>query len=192
MHGRSRFGAILIIVALLCGGALLTGPWIFHIGGQFTPLLTWTGSGKLVTKAGEYPLYVTFHPSSHFSSLHLDGLRPTGGLHGMGWLCTSRGVMQQLDLTGTIYNAWRTTDGSLVNIRLLEHQVINVGQGQGFFDLIGRWQGTQLVMDDRHHVPNRFRSGLNIEHASASLDWGSYSDFKAACAAMANQTQRPK
>ena len=175
----------LFAILILGGGlVLVAGPWIFHIGGQWTPLLTWNGSGKLVSKGGEYPLWVTFHPSSHFSQLHLDGLRPTGGLNGMGWLCTSRGVMVRLDLSGTIYNAWRTTDGSLVRFRLLEYRAFDAAKGRGFFDLTGRWQGPQLVMDDRHDPGESFRSGLKIEHASVSLDPGSYSDFKATCAAM--------
>ena len=188
MSGRARHGplfGVFVLGALLCAFIVIAGPWVFHIGGRLTPLLTWTGSGTLRTKGGEYPLYVSMYPSSHFSRLHLDGQRPTGGLQGIGWLCTSRGVMQQLDLSGTIYNAWRTTDGSLLSVRLLGHRVIDVGQGRGFFDLYGHWQGPQLVMDDRHHPGERFRYGLSIEHASVSLDYGSYSDFKATCGAMA-------
>jgi hypothetical protein len=178
--------------ALFYGVVVALGPWALHIGGRWTPLLTWQGSGKLLTKGGiEYPLWVSFYPSSHFSRLHMDGLRPTGGLQGSGWLCTSRGVTQRLDLSGTIYGAWRSTDGSLIAFRLLEPKIIDVGQGQGFFDLIGKWHGPELVMDDRHNVPNTFRSGLKIEHASVTLDWGSYSDFKAVCANAAARAAHP-
>jgi hypothetical protein len=90
--------------------------------------------------------------------------------------------MQRLDLSGTIYGNWSSTEGSLITFRLLEPKVIDVGQRQGFFDLLGRFRGPELVMDDRGSVGNAFRSGLKIEHASASFDWGSYSDFKAGCA----------
>ncbi|HLW54544.1 MAG TPA: hypothetical protein VKW06_17040 [Candidatus Angelobacter sp.] len=178
------------IVALIFGGALFYGgvalldPWALHMGGRSTPFLTWTGYGKLVTKSGaEYPLYVSFYPSSHSSRLHVDGLRPVGGLQGTGWLCTARGVKQRLDLSGTIFGHWRTTDGNLVSLRLLEPKVIDVGQGRGFFDLYGRWQGPQLVMDSRTSVPDRFRSGLVIERPAVKLDWGTKGDFDAACAA---------
>ena len=116
----------------------------------------------------------------------MDGLRPSGGVQGWGWLCTSRDVSQKLRLSGTIYGAWRTTDGSLMDFRLLEPKVIDVGQGQGYFDLVGRWNGPQLVMDSRGSVGNIFRSGLKIEHPSVSLDWGTYSDFKAVCASATN------
>jgi hypothetical protein len=96
------------------------------------------GSGMLQAKGGiEYPLFIYFYPSSHSSQLRLDGLRPTGGLQGMACLCTSPGVTQPLNLTGTIYGGWRSTEDSLMEFRLLEPKIFDVGQGQGFFDLVG-------------------------------------------------------
>jgi hypothetical protein len=186
----------LFLVAILCGAVfyavvVVLDPWSLHIGGRWTPLLTWQGSGKLHTKGGsEYPLYVYFYPSSHFSRLHMDGLRPTGGVQGSAWLCTSRGETERLTLSGTIYGGWRSTEGSLIEFRLLEPKIIDVGQRQGYFDLIGKWHGPELVMDDRGNGDNRFRSGLRIEHASVTLDWGSYSDFKAVCAGAPSATHR--
>ncbi len=188
MVKRRGFLAQLFWAVVLGGTAVyavvaVLDPWAVHIGGRWTPLLFWQGSGKLVTKGGiEYPLYVSFYPSSHFSRLHRDGQRPTGGLQGSAWLCTSRGVTQRLTLSGTIYGGWRSTEGSLMAFRLLEPKVIDVGQRQGYFDLAGRWRGPQLVMDDRGSLGSTFRSGLKIEHASVTLDWGSYSDFEAVCA----------
>ena len=186
-HGccATLFVTLVLGVAVLYGVIAVTDPWAFHIGGRWTPLLYWSGSGKLLTKSGTYPLYISFFPSSHFSRLHLDGLRPTGGLQGSGWLCTSRGAMQSLELTGTIYGGWRSTEGSLMNFRLLERRIFNSGQRRGFFNLYGRWQGPQLVMQDRGELGSTFRSGLKIEGASVTLDWGRYSDFKAMCAANA-------
>src|SRR5262249_3751574 len=61
-------------------------------------------------------------------------------------------------------------------------RVFNVGQRQGYFDLYGRWRGTVLVMDDHDRANGLFRSGLKVQHASITLDWGSFSDFTAACA----------
>ena len=178
-----------IILLLILGGAVTYGvvaglnPWAMHIGGRWTPFLTWHGSGKLHTNTGaEYPLYVSFYPASHFSQLHMDGLRPTGGLQGSAWLCTAPGETQYLTLSGTIYGGWRSTEGSLMDFRLLEQKIIVVGQRRGFFDLYGKWQGQQLVMDARTSVASQFRSGLKIEHPSVTLDWGSYSDFKSVCA----------
>jgi hypothetical protein len=58
-------------------------PWAFNIGGRWTPVLTWWGSGRLVTKSGiEYPMFVLLYPSAHFSRLRQDGRSPTGGCKG--------------------------------------------------------------------------------------------------------------
>jgi hypothetical protein len=192
---RQRGGALVkTLLALVFGGAVVyavivaLNPWAMHIGGRWTPLLTWQGSGKLHTKSGvEYPLYVSFYPSSHFSHLHLDGLRPTGGLQGYGYLCTSRGVMERMELSGTIYGSWRTTEGSLMSFRVLEQRkAFDTTPSRGFFDLYGHWQGPQLAMDGRTSVGHLFRSGITIEHPSVTFDWGSYADFKSACESATN------
>lgn len=168
--------------ALLYGVVVVTAPWSLHMGERWTPFLTWHGYGQLLTKNGvQYPLYVSLYPSSHFSQLHRDGLRPTGGVQGSGWICTSSGVTR-LELTGTIYGGWRSTAGSLIAFRLLEWRTFNTGQARGFFDLSGRWQGQTLVMDQGGTVPEPFRSGVRIERASVTLNWGSYSQFKELCA----------
>jgi hypothetical protein len=183
-HGciATLFGLLLLCVVVVYGVAALTAPWSFHIGGLSTPLLYWSATGTLHTKGGNYPLYVLFYASPHFSRLRLDGLRPSGGVQGSGALCTLPGAIQNLTLTGTIYNGWSSTEGSIINFRLLEPRYFNVGQRRGYFDLYGRWQGSELVMDDRGEGASTFRSGLKLEHESVILDRGSYSDFKAACA----------
>jgi hypothetical protein len=174
-------------VAVVYAVAAVTSPWSFHIGGRWTPFLYWSGYGKLVTKNGTYPLYISFYPSSHFSRLHLDGMRPTGGVKGNGWLCTAPGVIERLALSGTIYGGWSTTEGSLMEFRLNERNIIDLGQQRrGYFDLYGRWHGTQLMMDDRGRYSSPFSSGVKIEHPSVALDWGSYSDFKTLCASTTN------
>lgn len=183
----SLLGLILLCLVVVYGVVAVTSPWAFHIGGRSTPLMYWSGYGKLVTKNGTYPLYVIFYPYSHFSHLHLDGLRPTGGLQGTGSLCTAPGVVQKLKLSGTIYGGWKSTEGSLMNFRALEFVYWRGGgQRRGYFDLYGRFRGPQLVMEDRGEVGSPFRSGLKIEHASVTLDWGSVSDFKSMCASATN------
>lgn len=184
---RSGCLAGLLKLAVLClvvvyGVIGVTSPWAFHIGGQWTPLLYWSGCGKLVTKSGTYPLYVTLYPASHFSRLHLDGLRPTGGLQGTASLCTAAGAVESLKLSGTIYGGWSSTADALMQFRLLEYRIIDVGQQQGYFDLYGRWRDGELVMDDRGRASGKFRSGLQVQGASVTLEAGGYSGFKAMCA----------
>lgn len=188
---RGRFGVFGLIACLFAVYAVIgvLNPWALHIGERWTPMLYWTGTGKLVTQRGTYPLMVTLFPASHFSHLHLDGLRPTGGIQGNALLCTSRGVTQYLELSGTIYGGWRSTDGALMDLRLLErrtaHDALSGGRDRGYFDLFGYWHGPQLRMDDRGESSDRFRSGLKVDHASVILEWGRQADFNAACASMA-------
>jgi hypothetical protein len=186
MAKRHGWATLFLLLAGFYAVVVLLDPWAVHWGGRWTPLLYWQGTGTLVTKTGQYPLYVSFYPSSHFSRLHMDGLRPIGGVQGTGQLCTSRGEQQQLKLGGTIYGNWRSDEGNLITFRLLEPKLIDVGQGQGFFDLAGKWHGPRLVMDDRGAYAEKFRSGLKIDYASVNLDWGTYADFKTACASSQN------
>lgn len=180
--------ALIFGLAVVYGAIAVTNPWSLHIGGRSTPLLTWHGYGRLVTKDGtQYPLYVSFFPSSHFSQLHRDGLRPTGGLQGSGWLCTSRGIRERLDLSGTIYGGWRSTDSALMTFRLLEwnttrDRLIGTSTRRGYVDLSGRWRGPELQMNDRGEYAAPFRSGVRLDNAEVTLGWGNYSDFKGLCA----------
>jgi hypothetical protein len=176
------FLLVMLCVAVVYVVAAITSPWAFHINGVPTPLLYWSGSGTLHAKSGTYPLYVLLYPAPHFSRLRLDGLRPTGGLQGTASLCTSRGVIQPLKVSGTMYNGWSSTEDSLITVRLLERKYLDVGQRQGYFDLYGRWRGQQLILDDRGAWSTAYQSGVRIEHASVTLDRSGYSDFKAACA----------
>ena len=98
----------------------------------------------------------------------------------------SPNAIQRVKLSGTIFGGWRSTEGALIEFRSLERLYISMGQRQGFFDLYGRFQGAELTMDDRGRYSEKFRSGLQIQHASVIFHWGSYSDFQAACAARGN------
>jgi hypothetical protein len=109
-------------------------------------------------------------------------MRPTGGVKGNGWLCTGPGTIERLKLSGTLYNGWSSTDGSVMGFRLNEWNGIDLGQHRGYFDLSGHWQGQQLVMDNHSSYSSILSSGLRPEHASVTFAWGSYSDFKAVCA----------
>ena len=181
-RGRGGFLFLLVILLLIYGGIVATSPWALHIGGQWTPLLYWSGSGNLVTANGSYPLYVLFYPSPHMSRLRLDGLRPTGGLQGSGWLCTSAGTTQYLKLGGTIFGGWSNIETGVTEFRLLERDPFHNDPQQGYIDLYGRWNGPELTMNDRGEQSEAFRSSLNVRNASVTFTHADYSDFKARCA----------
>ncbi len=183
-----RRSLVLLVVALipLAVGALI--PWALHIGGRWTPLLTWWGSGTLMSKGGDYPLFIMLYPAAHYSRLHLNGRRPTGGVQGSACLCTSPGVGQYLKLSGTIYGGWSSTEDSLVQVRLLEPTIVDVGQTRaGYFDLTGEWRGPDLMLHSSGGWSHPFRSGLRIEGASIILKWDPYRTCKSACESVTNR-----
>ena len=164
----------------------LLAPWAFHIGGRWTPGI-WEGSGTLRTTAGDqYPVYIFFFPSFRSTSrLRLNGQRPTSGLRGSGWLCSARGVIQRLDLTGDIYGAYLNTDGNQMAFRLLDARLpfrINP-QNQRYADFVGRWHGGELTMQDEGGWGRGFHSDLHDpkERAVVTFTWDSYSNFKILC-----------
>ena len=124
------------------------------------------------TKDRTYPLYVFLYPSPSFSHLHLDGLQPTGGLQGTASLCASSAVVETLKLSGTIFGGWRSTDDALIEFRLSDFLIVNVGQKQGYFDLYGRWRGPELVMDDRGRSNGTLRAGLKNRARSDHIETG--------------------
>lgn len=179
------FGLVLFLVV-----TAFLAPWAFHIGGQWTPA-SWWGIGMLRTSAGyEYPLYIYLYPNFRSTSrLRLNGQRPSSGLQGAGWLCSAQGVTQRLDLTGDIYGAYLNTDGNQMSIRLLDARKpfrINV-QHRRYFDLLGRWHGPQLVLQDDGGWERSFHPDPHDpkERATVTFTSGSYADFKKLCDATA-------
>ena len=172
---------MLLAVVLVYGVAAVMSPWAFHIGGRWTPFLYREGRGRLMTKNGVYPLYVFFYPASGMSRLRVDDLQPTGGLQGSAAICVSPGTIQSMQLSGTVFGGWRSTEGALMQFRIRDWKIVDVGQRQGYFDLYGHWRGTELVMDDRGGFGGTLRSGPRIDKASVTFNWSTYSDFENAC-----------
>lgn len=166
-------------------------PWALHIGGRSTPLLYWHGSGTVQAKGGNaYPLYVSFWPGKplRHSGGRREGKLWSADLKGTGWLCIEPGLVQQLDLSGTMYGGYLNSDNSLFDFRLLEWRrpfSINY-QNQGFFDVAGSWHGQQLVMDRPGEQGIKFKSGPFIDNARVTLHWSSYGEFEGACRSMSS------
>ena len=106
---------LLTVAGLAAAWALLVvlNPWALHIGGRSTPLLYWHGSGTVLAKDGKtYPLYVSFWPGRP-QGIHGGGRREgklvSAHLGGTGWLCIAPGQIQRLQLSGTMYGGYTTT-----------------------------------------------------------------------------------
>ncbi len=170
--------------AVFYGLVVALDPWALQIGGRSTPLLFWTGMGTLHAKDGKsYPLYVYFHPSTGASRLRKNGLRSNSGLKGTAEICKAPGVTELLQLSGTMWGGYSSTEGSLVDLRLFEWKVVDPQMRKGYFDLAGVWHGGDLTMDEPGMQGRAFLDGLHIEGATAAFEWADHTAFAAACRA---------
>ena len=161
-------------------------PWALHIGGRSTPLLYWHGTGTLASKDGKtYPLYLSFFPGKpmRHSGGRREGKIWSADLKGTGWLCVAPGSVERMDVSGTMYGGYTSSDNSLFDFRFLEWQKpfqINY-QNRGFFDVAGNWKGPLLVMDRPNEQGIKLNTGPFIDNATVTLHWASYNEFETAC-----------
>jgi hypothetical protein len=180
---------LLLVVGIVLAWALIVAlnPWALHIGGRSTPLLNWHGTGTVRAKGGKaLPLYVSFlpgRPGGFSSGGRRDGKTVSARLTGTGWLCIAPGVVEVMQLSGTMYGGYMNDSNSVLDFRLLERRrpfAINY-QKRGFFDLAGTWRGGELVMNHPNEQGIPFKSGLLIDSAVVTLRWASYDVFETAC-----------
>lgn len=161
-------------------------PWALHIGGRSTPLLYWHGTGTLQSKDGKtYPLYVSWFPGKpgRHVGARREGKIWSADLKGTGWLCLAPGSIERMDVGGTMYGGYLTSDQSLFGFRFLEWQKpfqFNY-QHRGYFDVAGNWQAQQLVLDRPNEQAIKLNTGPFIDNATVTLHWATYSEFESAC-----------
>ena len=177
-------------VLLVCIWAFMAAmnPWALHMGRRTTPFLFWHGAGTVIAKDGKkYQLYVSFSPGrpQGFRGIgRREGKTVSADLTGTGWLCVKPGVIQRLNLSGTMYGGYASSDQSLFDFRLLEWRKpfsIDPQTNRGFFDIAGMWRGTDLVMDRPNEQGVRFLTGPFIDNATVTLRPASYDEFQSAC-----------
>ena len=162
-------------------------PWALHIGGRSTPLLWWHGSGTVVSKGGQkYSLYISFlpgRPGGFHGGGRREGRTVSASLQGDAWLCTAPGQVRRLDLSGTMYGGYTSSENSLFDFRLIDYTKAFTMRrpSRGFFDLAGTFHGQELVLDRPNEQGIPFDKSLFIDNATGTLNWSSYDDFATAC-----------
>ena len=111
-------------VVLVWALIVALNPWALHIGGRSTPLLYWHGAGTVLAKGGKaLPLYVSFwpgRPQGVSGGGRREGKSVSARLQGTGWLCTAPGMVERMQLSGTMYGGYTNDSDSLLDFRLLE------------------------------------------------------------------------
>lgn len=179
-----------IAVGFMYVFTIALNPWALHIGGRSTPLLWWHGSGTVIGENGKsYPLYISFlpgKPQGFHGGGRRDGKTVSAHLQGDAWICIAPGQVRRLTLSGTMYGGYTSADNSLFDFRLLDYtKPFSFRRpNRGFFDLAGTFHGRQLVLDRSGEQGIPFDKTLFLDHATATLDWSTYDQFKARCSAM--------
>jgi len=177
-------GLIILVTALL----VLLNPWSLHMGGRWTPALTWHGVGTLHSSTGAtYGFYMELWP---YMSRGRGGY--SGGhqnIEGSAKICTPQGGIYPMTVSGYLKNAWLDADGKPITFYLRSRKDAPIRLN---IDLHGSWQGQELVLEDKGNMAMSFSAdgnakgylhGLNAptENTAGKLRYASDSEFASVC-----------
>ena len=179
-------GAILFALAVFIG----VNPWSLHIGGRWTPAMTWHGVGKLQSTSGAwYGLFLEVNPN--MESGRGGGMGGRNNVSGIAKICTPQGEIYPLDVRGYIKLVWLDVDHKPVTFYLRSKKN---AQPKLNFELLGSWQGQVLVLEDKGNMAMSFAPdgsakgylvGRNspAETTSGTLHYATEAEFAEVCGA---------
>src|SRR5215475_4556449 len=107
-RGCGCLGSITGAVVILIAVTLLIHPWALHIGGRWTPALTWHGVGKFKSTSGaHYGLFMELTVAS-------DRGRSSRSFSGTAKMCTPQGETYPLGVDGYLKGAFFDVEGKPV------------------------------------------------------------------------------
>lgn len=199
-HGRHGWPVLIVIVVgcLLVVTVGLT-PWAVHIGGRFTPTLTWDGYGTVqASNGGTYLLFTHLEGGlvRSGSRISCDSFSGCDTLQGSARLCGRDGATDTFQLRGEVHSWW-STDGARTSADLTggTPRALQDGWVVAFS---GKWHGTALVLADHDNsfteaftprgVIRKVTSTADAGTATVTLRYGSSAAFDRACRALAHGT----
>ena len=177
-------GAILLVIAVM----LLLNPWALHMGGRWTPALTWHGVGKLHSTTGAtYGLFVELNPNLERRGRG-GGYGPSKNVEGTAKICTPQGEVYSMRVDGYL-RAWLDADKKPVTFYF---RSLKDAQPKLRIDFYGSWQGQELVLDDKGSMAMSFAADGNAkgyligtnapsEDTTGKLQYAAESEFASVC-----------
>ena len=178
----------LAILAIYAGAT----PWALHIGGQSTPLESWSGYGAVqASNGGRYVLFIRFRGGLAVGRSGRLSCSGSGcdNMTGTASLCTARGTTHTFDLKGAVHGWW-TTDGSRTSMALTGGAPDRLPSGW-VVALHGVWNGPALSLESPDNsFTEVFTPAGAIRHVTSSADhgtahttlrFGTEADFARAC-----------
>jgi hypothetical protein len=143
------FGGLLSIVLLLLVGQIGLSPWVLHIGGRFTPTMSWSGYGTVTaTNGGRYVLFTQFRTGLFLATAEAGGLacsrRGCDDLTGTASMCTPGGATYTFALAGQVHT-WLSTEGARTGLQLTGSQPRALPDGW-VVAFTGKWHGSALTV----------------------------------------------
>jgi hypothetical protein len=199
-HRRHPWLLLLLILAV-CLFVVEVGltPWDLHIGGRFTPTLTWDGYGTVqASNGGRYILFTHLQGgpvSSGGRGIVCDNMGSCDTLQGSAMLCGRDGFTDTFQLRGEVHSWW-STDGARTNVDLTGGTPRPLGDGW-VVSFSGRWHGPVLVLADHDNsfteeftprgAIRTVTSTADAGTAAVTLRYGSSAAFARACRALAGR-----
>jgi hypothetical protein len=187
-RGCGCLGSVAGLVVLVTALLVLLNPWSLHMGGRWTPALTWHGVGTLHSSTGAtYGFYMELWP---YLSRGRGGY--SGGhqnMQGTAKICTPQGGMYPMTVSGYLKNTWLDANGKPIAFYL---RSLKDASTKLNIDLHGSWQGPELVLEDKGNMAMSFSAdgnakgylhGVNApaENTTGKLRYAGESEFASVC-----------
>ncbi len=156
---RRRIGCLgqFILLGLLLGVGFIavvavTNPWIYTVGGRLRVLPFWQGVGDIQGPGGTYRIFVSFQPGN--ASSHV---LPSTSVSGAGWVCAPSGHNYQVRVGGGAHEVvWRDMNNKSFTLYTWQRGAWSTQHLPPKLNLVGRWVGPNLVMDDKGTIASAF------------------------------------
>lgn len=197
-HIWLRLGLLLVAVFLVLQIGL--SPWVLHIGGKFTPTMSWSGYGSVqASNGGKYELYTQFKAGMLQATVDGRGMRcdkfsGCDNVLGTAKLCAANGTTSTFSLTGQVH-AWLATEGSTTSLAITGGAPKPLPDGW-LVALRGTWHGSALTVSSPDNsftevftprgAIRTTTSTADAGTATVTLRPGSQDGFSQACRALAS------
>lgn len=200
LHRRHAGWAVLLLAVLLFILQVGLSPWDLHIGGTFTPTMSWSGYGTVTgSNGGKYVLYTDFRAGYVQAAKEVNGARCDNfgcdNLLGTARLCTLSGTTETFSLTGAVHS-WLQTEGARTDLSITGGQPSPLPDGW-LVALRGTWHGSALTVASpdnsftevftRRGAIRTVTSTADAGTATVTLRPGSAGAFSQACSALAGR-----
>lgn len=200
---RFRRGVVwllMLLVVVLFIVQVGLSPWVLHIGGTFTPTMSWSGYGTVTASGGgRYVLYTDFEAGYLLATKEARGSAcgrsGCDNLRGTARLCTVSGTTETFALTGAVHS-WLQTNGALTDLSLTGGKPTALPDGW-LVALRGTWHGQALAVSSPDNsftevftprgAVRSVTSTADAGSAKVTLRPGSAGAFSQACRSLARR-----